>query len=78
MKPISRKNLENMSEKARRRSLEVLRKLSVDEKLTILGEMIDAIAKIKISMLMKAIGCDEEEAIKILRERLMKLQETNR
>jgi len=78
VKPISRKNLENMSEKARRRSLEVLRKLSVDEKLTILGEMMDAIAKIKISMLMKAIGCDEEEAIKILRERLMKLQETNR
>jgi len=78
VKLISQKDLKNESEKARRRSLEILRKLSVDEKLTILGEMMDAIAKIKISMLMKAIGCNEEEAIKILRERLMKLQETNR
>ncbi len=63
---------------ARRKSVEALRSLSIDERLSILGEMMDAIAEIKISMFMNATGCDRETAIRVLRERLMRLQEANR
>ena len=71
-------NLEEILAEARKRSIEVLRSISIDEKLTIVGEMMDAIAKIKMLILMKAVGCSEKEAINILRERLMKLQEIDR
>lgn len=72
---ILQRNLETEFEKARRKSLELLKNLSIDEKLAILGEIMDAIASIKISMFVNATGCSREEAIRILRKRLMKLQE---
>ncbi len=55
-----------------------LRNLSIDEKLRILGSMMDAIAKLKVMLFAEAAGCSEEEALNILRKRLIDLQEKNR
>jgi len=63
---------------AREKSIKALKNLSIDERLRVVGEMMDAIAEIKISIFMRAMGCDRETAINVLRERLMRLQETHR
>jgi len=60
------------------KSIRRLKNLSIDERLRILGSMMDAIAKLKIMLFVEATGCSEEEAINILRKRLMDLQERNR
>ena len=64
--------------KAREKRTMVLKNLSIDERLALLGDMMDTIARIKILMFMEATGYSEREAINILRERLIKLQESNR
>jgi len=55
--------------------LRKLRSLSIDEKLKILGSMMDTIAKIKVMLFAEATGCSEEDAVNILRKRLINLQE---
>ncbi len=64
--------------KTQSESIRILRDLSIDEKLTILGSMMDAIAKLKIMLFVEATGCSEEDAINILRKRLIDLQERKR
>ena len=56
--------------------IEVYRNLSVDEKIRIMSSISDTIMKIKLEKLKEELGIeDDKEAIRILREKLMKLQE---
>ena len=59
-------------------SIERLKNLSIDDKLKILGSMMDTIAKLKVMLFAEATGCSEEDAINILRKRLIELQEKKR
>jgi len=51
-----------------------IRKLSVDEKLRVLGSIMDAIMKIKVEIVKQRYNMTDEEAIRFLREKLIKLQ----
>ena len=55
--------------------IEALKKLSIDEKLEILASLMDTIAEMKIEFVKKQYGIkDDKEAIRFLRERMMKLR----
>jgi len=69
---------ETKQKEGRNISMRKLRSLSIDEKLKILGSMMDTIAKLKVMLFVDAIGCSEEDAINILRKRLIDLQEKKR
>jgi len=66
------------SEEGFKKSIRRLKELTIDERLAILGSIMDAIARIKIMLYMEATGCSEKEAINILRQRLMEAHEKTR
>ncbi len=53
---------------------EALSKLSIDDKIRILGSIMDTIMKIKVDLIKNRYNMTDEEAILFLRKKLIKLQ----
>jgi len=61
-------------ETVEKRKRDALSKLSVDDKIKILGSIMDTIMKIKVETIKRRYNMTDEEAISFLREKLIKLQ----
>jgi len=67
------------NEEVEKLKIEALKKLTIDEKIEILGSMMDTIMEKKIELVKQQYGIeDDEEAIRILREKLIKLHKEGR
>lgn len=67
------------NEEVEKLKIEALKKLTIDEKIEMLGSMMDTIMEIKIELVKQQYGIeDDEEAIRILREKLIKLHKEGR
>jgi len=59
---------------SRKNEKKALAKLSIDEKIRVMGSIMDTIMKIKVNMIKKRYNMTEQEAIRFLREKLIELQ----
>ena len=56
------------NDKIKKLKIDAIKKLSVDDKIEILGSMMDTIMKIKVELIKQRYNMTDEEAMKFLRE----------